>query len=98
MSSVEAVKATKIPTSKLLFNLPKSWYINYYILLLFFILLILGIYKIIKHIYVYDCVCKVSRRLDLVYGGGSVGLMGVVSQEVHRGGRHVVGYIAICYI
>ncbi|KAL3505467.1 hypothetical protein ACH5RR_035308 [Cinchona calisaya] len=35
----------------------------------------------------------VSRRLDLVYGGGSVGLMGVVSQEVHRGGRHVLGII-----
>ncbi|WRX31509.1 LOG family - like 7 [Theobroma cacao] len=30
----------------------------------------------------------VSRRLDLVYGGGSVGLMGLVSQEVHRGGGH----------
>ncbi|KAK3231958.1 hypothetical protein Dsin_003839 [Dipteronia sinensis] len=35
----------------------------------------------------------VSRRLDLVYGGGSVGLMGVVSQEVHRGGGHVLGII-----
>ena len=38
---------------------------------------------------------KVSRRLDLVYGGGSVGLMGLVSQEVHRGGGHVLGYIYI---
>ncbi|KAJ6336405.1 hypothetical protein OIU76_006552 [Salix suchowensis] len=35
----------------------------------------------------------VSRRLDLVYGGGSVGLMGLVSQEVHRGGGHVIGVI-----
>lgn len=35
---------------------------------------------------------KVSRRLDLVYGGGSVGLMGLVSQEVHRAGGHVLGY------
>ncbi|XP_022772116.1 cytokinin riboside 5'-monophosphate phosphoribohydrolase LOG1-like [Durio zibethinus] len=35
----------------------------------------------------------VSRRLDLVYGGGSVGLMGLVSQEVHRGGGHVIGII-----
>ncbi|KAK0576675.1 hypothetical protein LWI29_021650 [Acer saccharum] len=35
----------------------------------------------------------VSRRLDLVYGGGSVGLMGLVSQEVHRGGGHVLGII-----
>lgn len=38
---------------------------------------------------------KVSRRLDLVYGGGSVGLMGLVSQEVHRGGGHVLGYYAV---
>lgn len=37
-------------------------------------------------------VSKVSRKLDLVYGGGSVGLMGLVSKEVHRGGGHVLGY------
>ncbi|KAE8654076.1 Cytokinin riboside 5'-monophosphate phosphoribohydrolase LOG5 [Hibiscus syriacus] len=35
----------------------------------------------------------VSGRLDLVYGGGSVGLMGLVSQEVHRRGGHVIGII-----
>lgn len=35
---------------------------------------------------------KVSRRLDLVYGGGSIGLMGLVSQAVHRGGGNVLGY------
>ncbi|KAJ9545955.1 hypothetical protein OSB04_025662 [Centaurea solstitialis] len=35
----------------------------------------------------------VKRKLDLVYGGGSVGLMGLVSQEVHRGGGHVLGII-----
>lgn len=35
----------------------------------------------------------VTRNLDLVYGGGSVGLMGLVSQEVHRGGGHVLGII-----
>ncbi|WCJ44351.1 Cytokinin riboside 5'-monophosphate phosphoribohydrolase LOG5 [Euphorbia peplus] len=35
----------------------------------------------------------VSKRLDLVYGGGSIGLMGLVSQEVHRGGGHVIGII-----
>ncbi|KAH7834068.1 hypothetical protein Vadar_012447 [Vaccinium darrowii] len=34
----------------------------------------------------------VSRRLGLVYGGGSIGLMGLVSQAVHRGGGHVLGY------
>lgn len=35
----------------------------------------------------------VSRRLDLVYGGGSMGLMGLVSREVHNGGGHVIGII-----
>ncbi|GJS28568.1 leucine-rich repeat receptor-like serine/threonine-protein kinase BAM1, partial [Tanacetum coccineum] len=33
----------------------------------------------------------VERRIDLVYGGGSVGLMGLVSQAVHDGGHHVLG-------
>lgn len=36
---------------------------------------------------------KVERRIDLVYGGGSVGLMGLVSQAVHHGGRHVLGFV-----
>ncbi|KAF9620802.1 hypothetical protein IFM89_014739 [Coptis chinensis] len=35
----------------------------------------------------------VERNIDLVYGGGSVGLMGLVSQAVYDGGRHVVGVI-----
>ncbi|KAG2310117.1 hypothetical protein Bca4012_024629 [Brassica carinata] len=35
----------------------------------------------------------VERRIDLVYGGGSVGLMGLVSQAVHHGGRHVLGML-----
>ncbi|KAJ6814860.1 cytokinin riboside 5'-monophosphate phosphoribohydrolase LOG7-like [Iris pallida] len=35
----------------------------------------------------------VERNIDLVYGGGSVGLMGLVSQAVHAGGRHVLGVI-----
>ncbi|RYR70400.1 hypothetical protein Ahy_A03g016893 isoform B [Arachis hypogaea] len=30
----------------------------------------------------------VSRNIDLVYGGGSIGLMGLVSQAVYDGGRH----------
>ncbi|KAI3902957.1 hypothetical protein MKX01_040082, partial [Papaver californicum] len=33
----------------------------------------------------------VLRNIDLVYGGGSIGLMGLVSQAVHDGGRHVLG-------
>ncbi|KAE9448632.1 hypothetical protein C3L33_19463, partial [Rhododendron williamsianum] len=36
---------------------------------------------------------KVSRGLDLVYGGGSIGLMGLVSKAVHLGGGHVLGII-----
>jgi predicted Rossmann-fold nucleotide-binding protein len=35
----------------------------------------------------------VERNIDLVYGGGSVGLMGLISQAVHDGGRHVLGII-----
>jgi len=34
-----------------------------------------------------------SRKLDLVYGGGSAGLMGLIAHEVHRGGGHVLGII-----
>lgn len=55
-------------------------------------------FNILMHIiYTFMCVCvyllKVERRIDLVYGGGSVGLMGLVSQAVHDGGRHVLGYV-----
>ncbi|KAK3025796.1 hypothetical protein RJ639_041469 [Escallonia herrerae] len=42
---------------------------------------------------IFDAYLKVERRIDLVYGGGSVGLMGLVSQAVHDGGRHVLGII-----
>ncbi|XP_022772664.1 cytokinin riboside 5'-monophosphate phosphoribohydrolase LOG3-like isoform X1 [Durio zibethinus] len=35
----------------------------------------------------------VERNIDLVYGGGSIGLMGLVSQTVFDGGRHVLGVI-----
>ncbi|XP_058073937.1 cytokinin riboside 5'-monophosphate phosphoribohydrolase LOG8-like isoform X1 [Magnolia sinica] len=35
----------------------------------------------------------VKRRIDLVYGGGSVGLMGLISQTVYDGGCHVLGVI-----
>ncbi|MFQ6651771.1 hypothetical protein Gotur_023969, partial [Gossypium turneri] len=33
----------------------------------------------------------VSRNIDLVYGGGSIGLMGLISQAVFDGGRHITG-------
>ncbi|KAL7167007.1 hypothetical protein ACSBR2_037632 [Camellia fascicularis] len=36
---------------------------------------------------------KVERNIDLVYGGGSVGLMGLISQAVYDGGYHVLGVI-----
>jgi len=39
----------------------------------------------------------VERRIDLVYGGGSVGLMGRVSQAVHDGGRHVLGFVILTF-
>lgn len=46
----------------------------------------------------WDCGgMQVSRNIDLVYGGGSVGLMGLVSQAVHEGGRHVIGYICLTF-
>ncbi|XP_034887036.1 cytokinin riboside 5'-monophosphate phosphoribohydrolase LOG1 [Populus alba] len=35
----------------------------------------------------------VRRKIDLVYGGGSVGLMGLISQTVFNGGCHVLGVI-----
>ncbi|OAY79059.1 putative cytokinin riboside 5'-monophosphate phosphoribohydrolase LOGL1 [Ananas comosus] len=35
----------------------------------------------------------VKRKIELVYGGGSVGLMGLISQTVHHGGCHVLGVI-----
>ncbi|XP_072955150.1 cytokinin riboside 5'-monophosphate phosphoribohydrolase LOG-like [Typha angustifolia] len=35
----------------------------------------------------------VEKGIDLVYGGGSIGLMGLVSHAVHDGGRHVIGVI-----
>ncbi|EOA21574.1 hypothetical protein CARUB_v10001986mg [Capsella rubella] len=35
----------------------------------------------------------VKRKIDLVYGGGSVGLMGMISRRVSEGGCHVLGII-----
>ncbi|KAJ0838718.1 putative LOG family protein [Helianthus annuus] len=35
----------------------------------------------------------VERKIDLVYGGGSIGLMGLVSKAVYDGGCHVLGVI-----
>ncbi|KAI5681099.1 hypothetical protein M9H77_02326 [Catharanthus roseus] len=33
----------------------------------------------------------VEKKIDLVYGGGSIGLMGLVSKAVFEGGCHVLG-------
>ncbi|GAV81445.1 Lysine_decarbox domain-containing protein, partial [Cephalotus follicularis] len=35
----------------------------------------------------------VARRLDLVYGGGTIVFMGLVSQAAHQGGGNVLGII-----
>ncbi|CAK9861245.1 unnamed protein product [Sphagnum jensenii] len=35
----------------------------------------------------------VQRKVDLVYGGGSIGLMGKIAGTVHIGGGHVIGVI-----
>ncbi|KAH7306480.1 hypothetical protein KP509_22G015100 [Ceratopteris richardii] len=35
----------------------------------------------------------VDRKINLIYGGGCVGLMGIVSKTVHDGGCHVLGVI-----
>ncbi|KAL2557149.1 Cytokinin riboside 5'-monophosphate phosphoribohydrolase LOG8 [Forsythia ovata] len=35
----------------------------------------------------------VNKKMDLIYGGGSVGLMGLVSQTVYDGGCNVLGII-----
>ncbi|KAI5056313.1 hypothetical protein GOP47_0028131 [Adiantum capillus-veneris] len=35
----------------------------------------------------------VEKKINLIYGGGSVGLMGLVSKTVYDGGCHVIGVI-----
>ncbi|XP_077213271.1 cytokinin riboside 5'-monophosphate phosphoribohydrolase LOG8-like [Tasmannia lanceolata] len=35
----------------------------------------------------------VRRKIDLIYGGGSAGLMGLISKTVYDGGCHVLGVI-----
>ncbi|KAI5069536.1 hypothetical protein GOP47_0015837 [Adiantum capillus-veneris] len=35
----------------------------------------------------------VDRKVELVYGGGSIGLMGLISKTVFEGGCHVIGVI-----
>jgi hypothetical protein len=42
------------------------------------------------------CVClslQVQRKVGLVYGGGSIGLMGKIAGTVHTGGGKVTGYV-----
>ena len=34
--------------------------------------------------------------IDLVYGGGSIGLMGLIAQTVLDGGCSVLGYLLTC--
>lgn len=51
----------------------------------------LDIICIHKKNYIYIFLGQVEWNIDLVYGGGSIGLMGLVSQAVFDGGRHVLG-------
>ncbi|RID72909.1 hypothetical protein BRARA_B00088 [Brassica rapa] len=48
-----------------------------------------------KKVSYQDAAIDLGKELnvDLVYGGGSIGLMGLISQAVHDGGRHVIGVI-----
>lgn len=41
---------------------------------------------------------QVERRIDLVYGGGRLGLMGLISQTVLNGGCHVLGYLFFIFL
>lgn len=41
---------------------------------------------------------QVARGINLVYGGGSVGLMGLIAQTVLDGGCSVLGYRAYLHI
>jgi hypothetical protein len=48
------------------------------------------------------CVCdslslslQVQRKVGLVYGGGSIGLMGKIAGTVHTGGGTVTGYVPL---
>ena len=83
--SVEAAVGRETATETLLLNWLKNWYSNSP--------------SLFQSVFISDFffffffLVKVKRGLDLVYGGGSVGLMGLVSQEVHRGGGHVLGYV-----
>lgn len=38
------------------------------------------------------CSLQAERKINLVYGGGSIGLMGLISKAVYEGGCHVLGY------
>ncbi len=41
-----------------------------------------------------ECVnLQVQRKINLVYGGGSIGLMGKIAQTVDASGGHVIGYV-----
>ena len=60
------------------------------IIIVFFIFFDYHPYKSSTMVF-WDWELQVERRMDLIYGGGSVGLMGLVSQKVYDGGCHVLG-------
>lgn len=37
--------------------------------------------------------CLVKNKINLIYGGGTVGLMGIVAETVAEGGCEVTGFL-----
>lgn len=92
MCFVAVVLGREIVTEMLPLNLPKSWYRGstfHSATCSWFSFSVIST-KVSLFLFLFDM--KVERRLDLVYGGGSIGLMGLVSQAVHQGGGNVLGY------
>lgn len=80
VSSVVAIQGTKRFSVMLLLILEENWWVL--LLFEFFV----GCFFLFTFV-----LFQVRRKIDLIYGGGSVGLMGLVSKTVHDGGCHVLG-------
>lgn len=87
--TVEVVLVKETLTEMLLFNLVKNWYILF---IFHYFNSFFHEFFFNKNLIFFLGFLKVAKRLKLVYGGGSIGLMGLVSQTVHQGGGHVIGY------
>ena len=68
---------------------------RFFFLLLLLLLLLLHLFSNVGFLlFIISVLVQVERKIDLVYGGGSVGLMGLISQTVFNGGCHVLGYFS----